>query len=60
MPQNPITQAQQVTITSPTQLRAANEPYSQALARDLETLAYQLNQLSRQVADLKAQIAQGS
>jgi polyhydroxyalkanoate synthesis regulator phasin len=50
-------QAQQVTVTSPTQLRTASEPYAQALARDIETLTYQLNQLSRQVAELKAQLA---
>lgn len=50
--------AQQITITSPTLLRnAANDvPFAQALARDIETLAYQVNQLLRQIADLKKQL----
>jgi antitoxin component HigA of HigAB toxin-antitoxin module len=50
--------AQQITVTSPTQLRnAANDvAFAQALARDIETIAYQLNQLSRQIADLKKQL----
>lgn len=40
----------QVTTTSPTALRSAGLAFSQALARDIETLTYQLNQVSKRVA----------
>jgi hypothetical protein len=51
--------AQQITATSPTQLRnAANDvAFAQALARDVETIVYQINLLSRQIQELKKQIA---
>jgi hypothetical protein len=41
--------AQQVSVTSPSQLRSANAPFSQSLARDIETITYQLNQLAKSV-----------
>jgi hypothetical protein len=47
MPSNPTAVAQQITVTSPSLLRSAKEPFSQALARDIEALSYQLNQLLR-------------
>jgi hypothetical protein len=49
---------QQVTITSPAQLRTAanNVTFAQALARDIETLAFQVNLLSRQIQELKKQL----
>jgi hypothetical protein len=56
MPANPTTSSQQVTVTSPTQLRSSDEAFAQALARDIETIAYQLNQLSRTLDALKADL----
>jgi hypothetical protein len=56
---NPST-GPQVTPNSPAQIRSANVPFSQSLARDIEPLAYQLNELSRTLADLQRQLrAQG-
>lgn len=50
------TPTQQVTTTSPSQLRSSNvelSQVSQALARDIETLTSQVNQLLRMVAALQ-------
>jgi hypothetical protein len=57
MPATPTASTQQITTTSPTALRSAGLAFSQALARDIETLTYQLNQLSKQVASVRQDAA---
>lgn len=56
MPATPTNTSQQVTVTSPMQLRSSDEVFAQGLARDIETLAYQLNQLSRALDALRADL----
>lgn len=54
MPSSPVpTKAQQITVTSPAEVRSANVPFGQALARDVETLAQQVNLLTRLVEELR-------